>query len=140
MNRLSGKITALKTSGNMTLVDIDVNGTRMTAVTIGTPEKVHYLQMSKIIELIFNESEVSIGKITDGDISLSNQLNCIIEGFVYGEIFTLVKLSFNGKPLTSLITERSVKRLKLEAGDRVTAFIKTNEVMLKEPDGEEDAD
>ena len=124
----------------MTLVDVDVGGTQMTAITIGVPEKVGYLQPSKNVELLFNESEVSIGKLIQGEISLTNQLDCIIDGFVPGQIFTQVILSFNGCRLTSLITTRSVKRLELEAGNRVTAFIKTNEVLLKEPDEVEDAD
>jgi len=124
----------LTTSGNMTLVDIDVSGTQMTAITIGTPEKVRYLRTSSNIELLFNESEVSIGKLTDGQISLCNQLQCIIDDLIPGKIFSQVILSFHGEHLTSLITTRSVKRLNLETGDRVTAFIKTNEVLLKEPD------
>ena len=124
----------------MTLVDVDVNGTKMTAITIGIPEKVSYLQISKNIELLFTESEVSIGKLIQGQISLNNQLECIIDTLISGEIFTQVMLSFDGEHLTSLITTRSVKRLNLEAGDRVTAFIKTTEVMLKESDKAGNAD
>jgi molybdopterin-binding protein len=134
MNKLLGKISQLTTSGNLTLVDVDVDGTRMTAITLGVPEKVGYLRVSQSIELLFNESEVSIGKLVNGQISLANQLDCTVDGLVSGEIFTQVSLSFNEEHLTSLITTRSVRRLSLQVGDRVTAFVKTNEVMLKEPD------
>ena len=34
MNTLHGKISELTTSGNMTLVGVDVDGTRMTAIMI----------------------------------------------------------------------------------------------------------
>lgn len=114
---------------------VDVDGARMTAVMIGTPEKVSYLRMSGDVELLFNESAVSIGKMIEGQISLNNQLDCTIDRLVVGEILTQVILSFKGKHLTSLITTMSAKRLDLAAGDGVTAFIKTNEVMLKEPGG-----
>jgi len=140
MNRLCGKISHLTTSGNTTLVDVDVKGSQITAVTIGIPEKAGYLQISKNIELLFNESEVSIGKLIQGHISLINQLNCIIDNLISGEIFTQVMLSFNEEHLTSLITTRSAERLNLKIGDNVTAFIKTNEVLLKEPDGPWNAD
>ena len=134
MNTLHGKISELTTSGNMTLVGVDVDGTRMTAIMIGRPEKVPYLRMSGDVELLFNESAVSIGKMIEGQMSLNNQLDCTIERLVLGEILTQVILSFKGEHLTSLITTMSAKRLDLKAGDSVTAFIKTNEVMLKEPD------
>jgi len=124
----------------MTLVDVDAGGAHMTAVIIGTPEKVSYLQPSNDVELLFNESEVSIGKLIQGQISLNNQLDCIIDKLISGEIFTQVMLSFNGAHLASLITTRSAGRLNLEVGDRVTAFVKTNEVFLKEPDGAGNAD
>ncbi|HOP39845.1 MAG TPA: TOBE domain-containing protein [Geobacteraceae bacterium] len=135
MNKLSGKISQLTISGNMTLVDVDVRGTQMTVITIGVPEKVAYLKTGKDIELLFNESEVSIGKLGQGEISLINQMDCVVERLVPGQIFSQVMLSFQGFGLTSLITTRSARRLNLEPGDRVTAFIKTNEVLLKEPNG-----
>ncbi len=131
---MRGKISQLTTSGNMTLVGVDVDGTRMTAIMIGRPGKVSYLRMSKYVELLFNEAAVSIGKKIEGQISLNNQLDCTIERLVVGEILTQVMLSFQKERLTSLITTMSAKRLDLKAGDHVTAFIKTNEVMLKEPD------
>jgi molybdopterin-binding protein len=134
MNTLRGKISELTTSGNMTLVGVDVGGTRMTAIMIGRPGKVPYLRMSGDVELLFNEAAVSLGKMIGGQISLNNQLDCTIERLVFGEILTQVILTFQGERLTSLITTMSAKRLDLTAGDRVTAFIKTNEVMLKEPD------
>jgi hypothetical protein len=75
MNRLCGKISHLTTSGNMTLVDVDVGGAQITAITIGIPERTGYLQISKNIELLFNESEVSIGKLIQGHISLRIPMN-----------------------------------------------------------------
>lgn len=140
MNILRGKISELTTSGNMTLVGVDVDGTRMTAIMIGRPGKVSYLRISGDAELLFNEASVSIGKMIEGQISLNNQLDCTIERLVLGEILTQVILSFQGERLTSLITTLSASRLNLRAGDRVTAFIKTNEVMLKEPDGADNGD
>jgi len=140
MNILRGKISELTTSGNMTLVGVDVDGTRMTAIMIGRPGKVSYLRISGDAELLFNEASVSIGRMIEGQISLNNQLDCTIERLVLGEILTQVILSFQGERLTSLITTLSASRLNLRAGDRVTAFIKTNEVMLKEPDGADNGD
>lgn len=138
MNKLYGHITDLTNEKNLSLVKIDVEGIPMTAIMIGKPGKVKYLQCGNAIELLFNESEVSIGKNTNGKISLANQLECIIDNLNEGKIFTKINLLFKDIKLTSLITSGSVKRLDLKKGDKVMAFIKTNEVFLKEPEREEE--
>ena len=134
MNRLHGKIFNLTTSGNLTLVDVEAGHQQITAVIIGAPEKAPYLKEDNIIELLFNESEVAIGKGVEGSISLNNQLSCTVNEWNEGDIFTCVKLSFNGHIIHSLITTRSFRVLNLKHGDPVTAYIKINEVFLKESD------
>jgi molybdopterin-binding protein len=136
VNILKGHIIGLTTSGNLTLVEAEVAGVTMTAITIGSPEKNPYLLINRKIDLLFNESEVSLGKDLTGLISMNNQIDCLIENLERGEIFTRIFLSFGGQSMRSLITTRSAGRLALEKGDRVTALIKTNEVFLREPEVE----
>ncbi len=137
MNILQGHITGLTTSENLTLVDAQVGSVTMTAITIGSPEKNSYLLINRKIDLLFNESEVSIGKDLGGLISMNNRIDCIIESLERGKIFTRVFLSFGGQSMKSLITARSAERLALKEGEMVTALIKTNEVFLREPDRED---
>jgi len=134
MNKILGKISRMTTSGNMTLVDVAVKQANMTTIIIGKPGQISYLQMGKNIELLINESEVSIAKNRCEEISLNNQLDCLVDDITCGEIFSKISLTMEGQKLSSLITSRSVKRLDLKKGDKVTALIKTNEVFLKEPD------
>lgn len=134
MNKVRGKIQDYTTSGNLTLARVWVDNNIMTAIIIGNHENVHYLKKDAPIELLFNESEVAIGKQFKGKISFCNQLPCCVTKISKGEIFVKIGLSFNNTTIHSLITTSSFNRLEIKQGDRVTAFIKTNEIFLKDPE------
>jgi molybdopterin-binding protein len=134
MNRFHGKITAITSSGNISLVDAEVAGKPMSAIVIGTPENTAYLRAERDIILLFKESEVSIGKNLQGQISLRNQLDGVITEIISGQIFSKITLDIGNGPLVALITTRAAQRLQLQVGDQVTAFIKANEVILMDPE------
>lgn len=132
MNVLRGVVQALAPSGNLTLVGVDVCDVAFAAIVIGNPETMDYLQIGGPVEVLFNESEVSLGKNIGGHFSQNNQIDCAVIDLTKGEIFTRVGLMFHGQHITSLITSASANRLTLQTGDRVTALIKSNEVFLKQ--------
>nr|WP_320132107.1 TOBE domain-containing protein [uncultured Holophaga sp.] len=132
MNRLQGTITGLSGAGSVVLVDVAVRGHAMAAVVIGEPGKAPYLGADRTVELLFNESEVSLGRIREGAISLGNQLPCRVQSVEAGAVLSQVHLDFEGATLTSLITTRAALALGLGPGMEVTAFIKNTEVMLRE--------
>jgi len=134
MNILQGNISRITNNGNLTLVDVNVKGLLVTAIMIGNPGKVRYLKCGEPIELLFNESEVSVGKDNNGSLSVLNHLICTVEEIVTGKIFTLIHMLFQGEKIVALIPSRSVKIMELKKGDEITAYIKINEVFLKETD------
>ncbi len=131
MNILRGRIKDITSSESITLVDIETQGVQMTSIIVDRAENVPYLLPAEEVEVVFNESELSLGRITEGMISLNNQLSCVIEEIVPGQVLSRVILDFHGIPLVSLITTRSVGRLNLCRGEQVTAFVKSTEVILK---------
>lgn len=137
MNQLPGTIKEITSSGNVSLVSLDAAGTEMSAVIIGTLANTPYLRPGKTVVILFKESEVSIGKNITGQISLRNQINADIIAIENGEVFSKIDMEFLGLQITSLITTRSAERMNLIKGDKVTAFIKSNEVMLMDPDNEQ---
>lgn len=134
MNKIKGKITGITSSGNISLVDIDAYGISLSAIILGTSENTPYLVMGKRITVAFKESEVSIGRDITGKISLRNCLEGPIKKLENGTIFSKVTIDFFGEDVQSLITVRSAERLDLKTGDMVTAFIKSNEVILMDID------
>jgi molybdopterin-binding protein len=131
MNHLSGKICGITQSANMILAEVDVSGVLFTTITIGVAEASDYVKIGNPVSLLINESEISIAKNLQGQVSQNNRIDCAVIDLIKGEIFTQVKLRFGENYLESLITTRSVNRLELQIGDAVTAMVKTNEVFLK---------
>lgn len=136
MNQLPGTIKDITSSGNVSLVSLETAGVNLSAIIIGTPSNTVYLRPGKTVLVLFKESEVSIGKNFSGLISLRNQIAAEIISIEKGEVFSKIDMEFLSLQITSLITTRSAERLELDIGDKVTAFIKSNEVMLMDPDNE----
>lgn len=134
MNLLGGKILNFLTEGNLTLVNTEVNGECLKAIVIGYAGSMPYLKPGGYVELLFNETEVSIAKTDCSQISLRNQLTCLVNRIDNGKIFSRIYLQFFDNELTSLITTQAASELNIKVGDKVIALIKTNEVFLKQPD------
>ncbi|MGZ8216467.1 TOBE domain-containing protein [Methylomagnum sp.] len=136
MNRLSGVIADVACSGHVSLVDVAVGEDKLTAVVVETPATAPHLQPGRPIWLLFKETEVSLARNLAGDISLSNRLPATVHAIRPGHLLSEVELDYAGRRVISVITSRSVARLRLAPGDRVEAFVKANEMTLMVPDDE----
>ena len=134
MNKLKGKISAIKSHDGISLVNIKVADTTFGTVLLDTPTSCDYLKIGKNIIVAFKETEVAIGLPNLGDLSMSNQLKCTIKSIQNGQILSHIELTCKDANLTSIITSRSALRLKLETNKEVIALIKANEISLMEED------
>jgi molybdopterin-binding protein len=130
MNQLTGTISHIQQSGNIMLVDVDVDGNNFSALMLHSLQTPAWLYKGHSIGIIFKETEVSLGKKVTGKLSLRNQLQCVVKSVKRGAILSVIKLNYDGHTITSAITTRSTDMLKLKSGNRVTAFIKANEITL----------
>ncbi|MGD9489054.1 MAG: molybdopterin-binding protein [Calditrichaceae bacterium] len=130
MNQLTATITAIESSGHISLVDLKAGGAVFSCVVIENPESADYLKTGTEVSLLFKETEVSIAKNFSGEISLRNRIDSEITGLEKGAILTKITLKFNGLEIRSIITTRSADRLELKPGDRVTGLIKANEISI----------
>lgn len=130
MNKLFGQITNITTSGNISLVEAKVDDVILSAMIIGNSDNTEFLKLGNNVHLLFKESEVSLAKNFEGEISLRNQLKGPILKIKKGIVFSEITFNFKGNEMISLITTRSVERLGLDIGDVITGFIKSNEVIL----------
>ena len=136
MNRLQGKITAVQSSGHLSLVDMDVDGDSFTSIVVETAETAPYLVPGNAVLILFKETEVSLAKNLSGSISLRNRMHGVIRSIDQGALLSAVTLDFKGKAIVSVITTRSVERLALKPGDEVEGLVKANELTLMEPSHE----
>ena len=64
------------------------------------------------------------------DISARNQIKGTVVRVTPGSVMAEVEVDIGNARLVSVITKGSVDRLGLKVGDSVTAFIKSNEIMI----------
>ena len=63
-------------------------------------------------------------------LSARNQLEGVVEDIQMGGVMAHVTVRVGNNLVESVITRRSVEEMKLKKGDKVTAVIKSTEVML----------
>ncbi len=132
MNILNAKINHIESKGNLSLVNCSVGKQYLQAVVIGNVSTMRYLFKDNAIDLIINESEIALAKNKSGLFSISNQVFCKIASIKKGKVFSRIKLNIEGQNLYSLITTESCLTMDLSIGEMVTAFIKSNEIFLKQ--------
>ena len=130
MNKLKGFISNVSTSGNISIVEVNIQSEKIFSIIIGNKEE--FLKIGNEVYVIFKETEVSIAKDFKGEISLQNRLNCKILKIKKGKLLTEIIMQWKNEKIKSIITTKSAERLSLREGDNITAFIKTNEVSLME--------
>jgi len=131
VNRIQGHISAIDVNGSLSLVTITANDkTQLKTIIVETPDTASYLQIGHTITVMFKETEVVIGKGELSHISLQNRINGTITTIEHGQLISQIHLNTSCGDITSIISSQAVKTLSLQKGDRVTALIKLNEIML----------
>ena len=114
----------------MSMVDIDVQGDVFSSIVLETPASASYLKQGNSVQMLFKETEVSIGKNLTGLISLRNRFKGTIRRIERSEILSKIFLNYQSQEIVSIISTRSVGKLGLIDGDEVEWLVKTNEVSL----------
>ena len=130
MNILKGNIEAIKVSGDLSIITVKVANTNLTAIVIDTPKTDDYLQKGNPVKVIFKETEVIIGVGDVDGISLRNKLFGEVISIASDNLLSKLVINTDVGEITSIITSNSVKRLKIDIGTKLTAMVKTNELML----------
>ena len=124
MNRLNGKIKLIHQAGGIVLTDVESCGYDFSVLVLYSLALPAWLQIGNEVNIIFKETEVSIGKNLSGLISMKNQLPCKIININRGELLSIIEMTFENEKVTSVITTRSADKLELKNGDTITALIK----------------
>lgn len=130
MNSINGKITAIKTSGSLSIVEVLSGENLFKTIVIDTSETASYLQIGNSVKIIFKETEVAIGVGDVSNISLQNKISGSIQKLELGDLQAKITLNTKVGEIKSIITTAAVHQLELKEKMEVTALIKTNEVML----------
>ncbi len=131
MNRIKATISALETSGSITLVTLNAStDITLQLLLIDTPESAPYLKIHAPVTAIFKETEVILATVPVNGISIPNQIPARISHFENDRFLTRVHLDTPLGKLSALVHDKSLKAMHLKLGDAVVALIKMNEIML----------
>jgi molybdate transport system regulatory protein len=135
MNSLTGTITHIQSHEGISLVKVKTdNGIIFTSMVLDTTETADYLTNGNVVKIIFKETEVIIAKDAVLNISVQNQLPCVIQSIKMGVLLSQVTLLFGETTVKSIITTNACNQLHLKKQDAVVALIKTNEISLSAND------
>lgn len=127
MNNFQAEVINIDSLENLTIVQFNFKDTVLSMMSLGLSN----MKIGTKVVLSINASHIAIAKDFQGDISLSNRLNCIIIKLVKGKLLSSLSLDFNGTILTSIITTNSVDRMNLKENDEVVALVKASEVSIQ---------
>ena len=130
MNKLPATITAIQQAGTILLVDAQAGGHDFSVLLIESVYPPEWLKVGNAVDLVFKETEVSLAKNLQGQISTRNRMKCIVSKVDKGELLSMISFQLNGFTIASAITTRAVNSLQLKIGDEVDALIKANEISL----------
>lgn len=132
MNTFKGKVTSIKISGSLSLVEIDVGGIFFKSIVIENPDTAAWLKEGNEINVIFKETEVIIGKGMEHNVSMQNKIPGTILEIEEGALLSKLTVDTTIGKLITIITSGAVHQLQLQVGEAITAMIKTNEIMLSQ--------
>ncbi len=129
MNKLSGTIEKIENEDDLTLIYIQVYDDKFTSIIIDNSE-ISELKPGNKVNIVFKETEVSIGKNLSGGLSIRNRMKAKVKNLLKGKILTKILLDYQGNEIVSLITTNAANELNLNIGDQVEGLVKTNEISI----------
>ena len=133
MNRLKGHIRDIEVAGNLSRVTVVLAGEiKVNAIVIETPETASYLELNQPVHVLFKETEVILAKDPKVAVSLENRISGEITALKTGALFCEVAIQTPAGVIRALISKDTLVSWPLKDGDKVTAMLKMNEIMLQE--------
>ena len=132
MNIIKGIINQIDSHEGISIVQIQSNNITFKSVILEDESSSSYLIVGNEVHVLFKETEVIIVNKNDESISLRNRINCQIKAIDKGVLLSKLDLEYEKGEISSIITSEAVEKLGLEIGNKVTAMIKTNEIMIAE--------
>ncbi|NNF34904.1 MAG: TOBE domain-containing protein [Saprospiraceae bacterium] len=130
MNKITGIITDINSDNGLSLINLKCGDQMMKSIVINHQDGSSGFKLNDSVTIMFKETEVFIGKGWDQEISLRNQFRGMIKSVKQGNILAEVVIECEVGEVRSVITVDATSELSLSKGDKVTAMIKTNEVLL----------
>jgi len=127
MNYIKAIISEIRSVDAINIVSFKAGDVSLKMVSL---ELNKALKVGAEVTLGAKSTNIALAKNLDGELSISNQLECTIISLEHGELLTRVKLAFQESELESVITKDSALRMKLHEGEELLALIKSSELSI----------
>lgn len=129
MSFLIATIKTIEKCDSLHIVKFDCHNQTLSMMSLDLDDSI---RVGTKVKLVVKPSHIAIAKEFSGYVSYSNRLESTIVGCENGQLLSNIKLQFNDSILESIITLNSSKRMNIQVGDNVTAFIKASELSIGE--------
>lgn len=130
MNSFEGKITRIERSGDLSLVTVRISPSiELASIIIETQD--HWKTNSDVL-VLFKETEVILGSLESGGISIQNRIPARVTGVKDGKLLSEVSLQTEGGSMVAVVPTNSVHALGVKKDLELIAMVKINEIMLSE--------
>ena len=129
MNIFDAEVKQINSVDNLNIVKFDFADITLSMMSLELNDSV---KVGTKVKLSTKPTHVAIAKDFSGEVSYSNQIPVTIIHVNNGELLSSIKMQIKDTVFESIITKESSKRMSLNVGDRVTAFIKANELSIME--------
>ena len=127
MNQIEAYITKIESVDNITIVSFKVGAQCMKMMALEIHENV---AVGSLVILGAKATNIALSKEHLEHISISNQLEAVIESIVWGILLCSVRFMFEGVCWESIITRDSATRMELKVGEKVIALLKSSELSI----------
>lgn len=127
MNQINAVVSKIQSIDNLSILSFKAGECQLRMMALEVPL---LLDEGSKVTLGAKASNIAIGKNISGQISISNQLPCIIKSINKGALVCSLKLDFQGIILESIISVDSFEVMDLVEGENALALIKSSELSI----------
>jgi len=129
MSYITAEVTEIQSVENLNIISFTCNTAVLKMMSLDLDETI--TKGSKV-RLTWKPTSIAIGKNVQGELSCANQLHVKIHAIKVGQLLSALQLEFGASLLESIITTDSQKKMHLQVGDEVTAFINSSDISIQE--------
>ena len=127
MNSFEGKIINVENYSIFNFLSVDVNGQIFISLTLQLNEN---FKAGGRVNIFFKETEVFISKKSNEMIGVENVIKTKLLSVTKGDFFSELTLDSQAGNIKVILTNDSIKKNILTAGETIYAIIKANEISL----------
>jgi molybdopterin-binding protein len=127
MNSIKAIIKEIKKHQNISAITFDALGVEMSMVALELDDK---LQIGMQVNIKAKATNISLAKHIENTLSISNQLQGVVEEINNGTILCNVKIKIEDTIIESIITQNSASNMDIKTGDRIIALIKATDISI----------